>query len=125
MMTHDFRTCLRTLNCETSNLRPDGLKQLGIAEHCETLRILAKPCQTTQLGPPAPSFTSSEAGRLAEKKGADITRPRYQETMIRYNESDGVSSLVHKPAFGIGICFGSDRGRRALAVLERPRRRHR
>ena len=40
-----------------------------------------------------------------EKKGANITRPRYQETTNRYNENDDVNSLVHELAFGIDICF--------------------
>ena len=40
-----------------------------------------------------------------EKKGANITRPRYQETTHRYNENDDVNSLVHELAFGIDICF--------------------
>ena len=42
-----------------------------------------------------------------EKKGANITRPRYQETTHRYNENDDVNSLVHELAFGIDICFGT------------------
>ena len=52
----------------------------------------------SQLGP------GSELGRL-EKKGANVTRPRDQETANRYYENDGASSLVHELAFGIVICF--------------------
>ena len=54
-----------------------------------------------------PSF--SRPGWL-EKKGANLNitraRPHDQETANRYNENDGVSTLVHEPAFGIVICFG-------------------
>ena len=43
-------------------------------------------------------------GRL-EKKG-EVTAPPHQETTNRYDENDGVSTLVHELAFGIDICFG-------------------
>ena len=53
----------------------------------------------------------SKLGRL-EKKGANITRPRDQRPgggrTNRYNENDGMSTLVHELAFGIAICFGSE-----------------
>ena len=41
--------------------------------------------------------------------GANITRPRDQETTSRYNENDGVSKRVHELAFGDVICFVAQR----------------
>ena len=50
-----------------------------------------------------PSF--SKPGRLGlEKKGANITHPRDQETN-RYNENDGLSML--ELSFGTDIWFGN------------------
>ena len=47
--------------------------------------------------------------RGLEKKGANKTRARDQETRTtnRYNKTNDVNSLVHELEFGIDICFGS------------------
>ena len=42
-----------------------------------------------------------------EKEGANIIRPRDQETSNGNNENDGVSKRVHELAFGVVICFES------------------
>ena len=51
----------------------------------------------------------SRRPRGLEKKGANKTRARDQETRTtnRYNKTNDVNSLVHELEFGIDICFGS------------------
>ena len=55
-----------------------------------------------------PSFSEPD---LLSKKGANITRTSDQETTNQYNliKNDGVSTVLHELALGIGIiCFGSE-----------------